>query len=88
MRGDPLNGVMQPSRREGPVWIVEPPFSAGERLTATRCRHRAEREAAIETGGNCRSDRGEEAPQRAAADDNLPLMQPIQAFEFDQRLSW
>jgi len=29
----PLNGVLQPCRREGPVWIVEPPFSAGERLT-------------------------------------------------------
>ena len=29
----PLNGVLQPSRREIPVWIVEPPLSVGERLT-------------------------------------------------------
>ena len=62
-------------------WIVE-----GRRTT--RCRHRAKRHAAIDIGGSCRSDGSEEAPQRAGADGNLPLIQPMPDFEFDQRLSW
>jgi len=44
-------------------------------------------EAAIETGGSCRSDGGEEAPRRAAVDDNVPPIRPIPSFEFDQHLT-